>query len=56
MKIADRLGAKYVYIIGGDEINKGYGILKNMGTGEQKNIAFDSLEEIFSLKRERGGE
>ena len=45
MKMADRIGAKKVFIIGEDEIKKGYGILKNMKTGEQKDIPFDSLEK-----------
>lgn len=45
MKAADRIGGKYVYIIGEDEIKKGYGILKNMKTGEQREVPFDSLEE-----------
>jgi histidyl-tRNA synthetase len=45
LKTADRLGAKYVYIIGEDELKKGYGILKEMATATQKEVKFDSLEE-----------
>lgn len=45
MKTADRMGAKYVYIIGEEEIRKKSGILKNMETAEQREIAFSSLVE-----------
>jgi len=45
MREANRLGALFTYIIGEDEIKKGVGILKNMGTGEQMNVPMD-VEEI----------
>jgi histidyl-tRNA synthetase len=47
MKIADKIGARYVYIIGEDEINKKSGILKEMKTSEQKAVAFGSLVEVM---------
>jgi histidyl-tRNA synthetase len=47
MKAADRTGAKYVYIIGEDEINKKSGILKEMQSGEQKDVPFNSLGEAI---------
>lgn len=47
LKAADRVGAKYVYIIGEDEIKKGCGILREMKTGNQKEIKFDSLKEAL---------
>jgi len=43
MKAADRLGAKFVYIIGDDEIRKKSAILKNMETGKQEEVSFDRL-------------
>jgi histidyl-tRNA synthetase len=43
MKTADRMGAKYVYIIGEDEIKNKSGILKDMKTAEQKQVEFDRL-------------
>lgn len=43
LKMADRLGAKYVYLLGADELSKGSAALKNMGTGEQKEVVFDDL-------------
>jgi len=45
MKSADRLGAKHVYIIGDEELKKRLAVLKNMKTAEQKEVAFDKLEE-----------
>jgi len=43
MKAADRIGAKFVYIIGEDELSKKSAVLKNMGTGKQQEIPFDAL-------------
>ena len=43
MKAADRMNAKYVYIIGEDEIVKRSAALKNMKTAEQKEVGFDGL-------------
>jgi len=45
MKAADRIGAKFVYIIGEDELSKKSAVLKNMETGEQRDISFDQLLE-----------
>lgn len=45
MKMADRLGAKHVYIIGEEEMKGNAGLLKNMDTGDQKTIPFDSLQK-----------
>jgi histidyl-tRNA synthetase len=47
MKAADRLGAKHVYIIGEDEIKKESAILKEMQTGEQKEVPFNGLKEAL---------
>ncbi len=43
MKTADRMGAKYVYIIGDEELKKKSAVLKNMETSEQKEVGFDQL-------------
>ncbi len=48
MKAADRLGARFVYIIGEDEIKKGKAVLKNMVTREQSEVAFDDLVSSIS--------
>ncbi|ABN52564.1 MAG TPA: histidine--tRNA ligase [Hungateiclostridium thermocellum] len=43
MKYADKLGAKYSIALGDDEIESGKAVLKNMETGEQKEISLDTL-------------
>jgi histidyl-tRNA synthetase len=45
MKSADRMKAKYVYIIGEEEIKKQSAVLKNMQTAEQKEVTFERLWE-----------
>jgi histidyl-tRNA synthetase len=47
LKAADKAGAKFVYIIGEDEIKKECAILKNMKTKDQREVRFDSLEEAI---------
>lgn len=43
MKAADRVGATYALIIGGSELQKGEGVLKNMKDGNQETIALGRL-------------
>ncbi len=43
MKAADRAGAKFVYIIGDEEIKKQSAILKNMQTSSQEEVSFVGL-------------
>ena len=47
MKRADRAGARYVVIVGGDELARGEVTLKDMTTGEQRAVARDSLIELL---------
>jgi len=42
-KAADRLNAKYVIILGEDEIAKGTAPVKNLATGDQKEIPLEQL-------------
>ena len=44
-KYSDKVNAKYTVVIGDDEIEKGIVSLKNMSTGEQKEVNIDSLAE-----------
>jgi len=44
-KYADRQNAKYVVVIGDDEINKGIVTLKDMTTGDQKEIKIEDLSK-----------
>lgn len=51
MKQANKVDARYVLIIGENELEKGHAVLRNMETQEQQNIAvsflIDALMEIF---------
>lgn len=38
MKYADKIGAKYILVLGGDELEKGQASLKNMSTKEQEIV------------------
>ena len=43
MKRADRTKARYVLIVGSDELERGEVSVKNMGTGEQTTVARDDI-------------
>ena len=43
MKRADRLGARWVLIVGEDELAAGKVVLRNMATKEQEEIALEGL-------------
>ena len=43
MKYADKIGAEYTVVIGGDEIKSGKVVLKNMKTGEQTETCISDL-------------
>ncbi len=47
MKYADKIGAKFTVVIGDDEIKNGKVNVKNMATGEQKEIEISDLKNIF---------
>ena len=42
-KYADKIGAKYVYVIGADELAKGEANLKKMADGSVSAVKFDDL-------------
>jgi len=46
MREANKLNAKYVLFIGGDEYKQGLLNLKNMSTGEEEKIRFDQVEKL----------
>lgn len=50
MRKANDLNSKYAVIIGENEINNNAATVKNMISGEQKQIPFDKLTEEFSAK------
>jgi histidyl-tRNA synthetase len=41
MKYADRIGAAYTVVLGDDELSSGRAALKNMKTGEQREVSLD---------------
>jgi len=48
LKHADRLGAKYVVIVGDEELEKGVVVLRNLETGDQVEIDKEfAIEYIF---------
>ena len=46
-KYADKLGAKYVAVIGGNELAEGVMNVKEMATGKSEKVAFDSAVAYF---------
>ncbi|MBQ2702193.1 MAG: histidine--tRNA ligase, partial [Clostridia bacterium] len=49
-KYADKIGAKFVAVIGGNELIEGVVNLKNMENGESEKVSFDKLSEYFQNK------
>ena len=49
-KYADKLGAKYVAVIGGNELMEGVMNVKNMTTGESEKVAFSDVVAYFQGK------
>ena len=49
-KYADKLGASYVAVIGGNELAEGVMNVKNMQTGESEKVAFDDVVAYFQDK------
>jgi histidyl-tRNA synthetase len=47
MEYANRRGIPYVVIIGSDELQRSAATLKNMRTGEQREVGFDELVELL---------
>ena len=46
-KYADKLGAKFVAVIGGNELAEGVMNVKNMSTGESEKVPFTAVVEYF---------
>ena len=47
MEYANRRGIPYVVIIGSDELQRSVATLKDMRSGEQREVGFDELIEIL---------
>lgn len=54
MRHADRLGARYSMVIGDDEIASGKVVLKDMTSGEQREILLEKVIEEFVSSCKRG--
>ncbi len=53
LKLSDRVGAKVSVIVGGDELSRGVFLLRNMDTGEQKEVSMDKgPDAILEVVRE----
>ncbi len=48
MREANKLNAKYVLFIGGDEYKKGLMNLKNMSTGVEEKVALNDINLLIS--------
>jgi histidine--tRNA ligase len=49
-KYADKLGAKYVAVIGGNELESGAMNVKRMATSESETVTFENAVEYFRGK------
>ncbi len=47
MKTADKLKARFVAIVGGEEMKEGKVALRNMETGEQTDVPFDQVARVL---------
>ena len=50
MRRADKLGCRYVLILGEEELNKGSAILRDMGTKTQEEVALGQALEVLTEK------
>ncbi len=50
MRLADKLGAKLVMILGGDELRENSVTLKDMRTGTQEKVSLNSISEVLKNK------
>jgi histidyl-tRNA synthetase len=51
MKYANKIGAKNTIIIGADEFTKNSANIKNMETGEQREVSLDKITDLFLCNR-----
>jgi histidyl-tRNA synthetase len=49
MREANKMNAKYVLFIGGDEYEQGMLKLKNMGDSSEKNISLDRIQDLITI-------
>ena len=49
-KYADKIGAKYVVVIGGNELTEGVANVKRMADGASEAVAFENMATYFQGK------
>lgn len=54
LKAADRLGVRYAFILGEEEIDKGMILMRDLKLGEQTEVSLDKLVEEIDKKYRRG--
>jgi len=50
MKQANRLGARYVLVLGEDEVRRGVAAIREMATGTQEEASLEALPEILAAR------
>ena len=50
MKYANKIGAKYSVILGGDELSKGEAFVKNMEDGSQETVSLSGISDYILNK------
>ena len=50
MKQADRLRARFVLLLGEDEVRRGAAVLREMATGAQEEVAIERLPELLGVR------
>lgn len=50
MKQADRLGARFVVVLGEDEVRRGVGAIREMASGAQDEAPLDALPEVLAAR------
>jgi histidyl-tRNA synthetase len=56
MRLADKMAARYVALLGQDELAQGVVTLKNMATGNQEKVAFDAVVQKVNEDRKNSAE
>ncbi|MFN3873757.1 MAG: histidine--tRNA ligase [Ignavibacterium sp.] len=54
MREANKMNARFVLFIGGDEFKSGEIVLKNLSTGQQENIKLNELNSLLSKVKNNG--
>lgn len=49
MKYADKKGSRFTLILGDSELERGSAVMKNMKTGEQREVSLSDPSEILSV-------